>query len=81
MRKSLITMGEGWQATSRRAAIQFWKESLLYGSVAFVLFTSMRWLIQGKPPYGLFELWLLSAVVLGPFLYALRHLMADAFKW
>src|ERR1051326_408555 len=81
MRKSLTTMSEDWQAASRRAAFQFWKQSLLYGSVAFVLFTLMWWLIKGKPPYGLFDLWLLSAVALGPFLYALRRLVAEAFNW
>jgi len=75
-------MGQGWQTVSRRAALQFWKESLAYGSLVFVVFTSIRWVLKGKPPYNLIELWLVLTFVLGPLITAIRHLVIEAFlRW
>lgn len=74
-------MNQGWAANSRKAAGIFSRETLLYGFVIFLLLASTRWILKVNFAGNLFEVWVVSTVVFGALVYAVKHLVIDPFKW
>ena len=75
------TMEPEWAVRSRKNAWGFARETLVYGFVIFVLLACIRWLWHLSFASNLFEIWAVSTIVFAPLLYAVKHLVIDAFKW
>jgi hypothetical protein len=74
-------MNLGWAANSRKAAGGFFWETFVYGFAVFLLLALIRWLLKVRFADNLFEVWLVSTIVFGPLIWAVRRLVIDAFKW
>ncbi len=74
-------MEPGWAVRSRKNAWVFARETLVYGFIIFVLLACIRWLWHLSFPSNLLEIWAVSTIVFAPLLYAVKHLVIDAFKW
>jgi hypothetical protein len=70
-----------WAVRSKRNAWVFVRETLVYGFIIFVLLACIRWLWHLSFATNLFEIWVVSTIVFAPLLYAVKHLVIDAFKW
>src|SRR5258707_7792240 len=75
------TMEPEWAVRSRKNAWVFARETLIYGFIIFVLLACVRWLWHLSFASKLFEISAASTIVFAPLLYAVKHLVIDAFKW
>src|SRR5215469_2179948 len=78
---SIDEMNQEWATRSRKAAGQFFRETLLYGFVIFILLTLARWAFHLKFADNLFEVWAVSTVIFAPMVWGARHLFIEAFRW
>ena len=74
-------MDQLWAVNSRKAAWEFLRETLVYGFLLFLLLALTRRVLKVRFGDSLFEIWFVSTVVFGPMIWAVRHLVSDAFKW
>lgn len=74
-------MDQEWAVNSRKAAWEFLRETLAYGFLLFLLLAMIRWALKVRFADSLFEVWLVSTFVFGPLVWAVRHIVIDAFKW
>jgi hypothetical protein len=74
-------MNQEWAVNSRKAAREFLRETLQYGFVIFLLLALIRWALKVSFADNLFEIWVVSTAVIGPLVWAVKHLVIDALKW
>jgi len=74
-------MNQEWAVNSRKATREFLRETLQFGFVIFLLLALIRWALKVSFADNLFEIWVVSTVVFGSLVWAVKHLVIDAFKW
>lgn len=74
-------MAAAWSDNSRKAAKKFVLQSLLFGSIIFLVILFVGRVSNAsymKEPFGL---WLLCIVAFGPLAWAIVGLVRDATRW
>ena len=73
-------MDQEWAVKSRRAALEFARDVLLYGIVIFLLLAFVLQVLEVHFAESLFVIWLVSTVVFAPLFWAVKNIFTRAWR-